>query len=259
MKKRRRRSWLAILVLMQVSATFAVAADKASTEATANPRKLRIVVFGAHPDDPESGTGGLILQLTKAGHEVHVGYAVTYRQGRKYFDRPELEVRHAEAEAACKILGAAPHFFDYSAEQLFVDTATLQRISTWLDEIKPDIVLTHWPLDTHPDHVAIGTIVWRCYRQEGGWSLYYFEVNAGHQTMAFHPTLYLDVEAERDTKKQALFCHTSQNPTIIWDNDHEPMHIRRGKECGVKYAEAFTLVAAKPGCALLPLNLIPAK
>ena len=36
-----------------------------------NPgRKLRVVVFGGHPDDPESGAGGLIASLTRQGHEV---------------------------------------------------------------------------------------------------------------------------------------------------------------------------------------------
>jgi LmbE family N-acetylglucosaminyl deacetylase len=38
----------------------------------AEKKKLRVVVFGAHPDDPESGYGGLI-GVTKAGHEVIVG------------------------------------------------------------------------------------------------------------------------------------------------------------------------------------------
>ena len=36
-----------------------------------NPdKKLRVVVFGGHPDDPESGAGGLIATLTDQGHEV---------------------------------------------------------------------------------------------------------------------------------------------------------------------------------------------
>ena len=33
-------------------------------------RKLHVVVFGGHPDDPESGAGGLIATLTRQGHEV---------------------------------------------------------------------------------------------------------------------------------------------------------------------------------------------
>src|SRR5437868_6698873 len=33
-------------------------------------RRLRVVVFGGHPDDPESGAGGLVALLTRQGHEV---------------------------------------------------------------------------------------------------------------------------------------------------------------------------------------------
>ena len=33
-------------------------------------KKLKVVVFGGHPDDPESGAGGLIATLTRQGHEV---------------------------------------------------------------------------------------------------------------------------------------------------------------------------------------------
>ena len=71
-------------------------------------RKLRVVVFGAHCDDPESAAGGLIALLTRGGHEVICADATSFRGDRKFFDRPEAEVRQAEAIAACKILAPPP-------------------------------------------------------------------------------------------------------------------------------------------------------
>src|SRR5262249_22063673 len=109
-------------------------------------KKLRVVVFGAHPDDPESGCGGLIALLTRAGHEVIVGYLTCYRGDRKIGKEPEAQVRRREASLACQILGAKPHFFDYAHEKLFADLATLEAVSAWLKEVNPDIVVTHWPL-----------------------------------------------------------------------------------------------------------------
>jgi LmbE family N-acetylglucosaminyl deacetylase len=218
-------------------------------------KKLKVVVFGGHPDDPESGAGGLIATLTKQGHEVICAYGTAFRGGRTFFDRPEAEVRREEATAACKVLGAAPNFFPYANEKLQADGPTLKAISAWLDEVKPDIVVTHWPLDTHPNHHAVSSLVWQCYKRKGGWSLYFFEVMTGQQTIAFEPDLYLDLAPVREVKKRALDEHRSQEPEAIWVA-HERMHRRRGAECGVEFAEAYSLVEAKPGCPLLPVTFL---
>lgn len=106
----------------------------------ASPKKLRVVVFGAHCDDPESGAGGLILLLTRAGHEVYCAYATCFRGQRAFFGRPEAEVRREESEEACRRLGAKPKFFPYAHEKLAVDEATVKAVGQWLAEIKPDIV-----------------------------------------------------------------------------------------------------------------------
>src|SRR3954447_23194841 len=99
-------------------------------------RKLRVVVFGGHPDDPESGAGGLIAALTRQGHEVICAYGTAFRGNRRFFGRPEADVRREEATAACKVLGATPKFFPYAQETLVADEPTLKEVSAWLDEVK---------------------------------------------------------------------------------------------------------------------------
>ncbi|NUQ66536.1 MAG: PIG-L family deacetylase [Pirellulales bacterium] len=217
------------------------------------PKRLRVVVFGAHCDDPESGAGGLITLLARGGHEVIVGYATSFRGDRKIGGRPEAEVRRAEAEAACKIMGATPKFFPYAHEKLFADEATVKEVSAWLEDVKPDIVVAHWPLDTHPNHHVVGSLAWQSYRHSEVWNLYFFEVMTDRQSLGFHAELYLDVGPVRETKRQACFCHKSQDPDGWWQV-HEAMHKRRGAECGVEYAEAYTLVEANPGSPLLPVE-----
>ena len=164
-------------------------------------KTLRVVVFGGHPDDPESGAGGLIATLTRQGHEVICAYGTAFRGGRRFFDRPEAEVRREEATAACKVLGATPKFFPYAHESLVADESTLKAVSAWLDEVRPDIVVTHWPLDTHPNHHVVSSLVWRCYQRQGGWNLYFFEVMTDQQTLAFRPELYLDIAPVREVKR----------------------------------------------------------
>src|SRR5262245_15978963 len=93
--------------------------------AGAADRRLRVVVFGAHPDDPESGAGGLIALLTRAGHEVIVAYSTSFRGDRKVGDEPEGVVRQREAVESCGVLGATPKFFPYAHEKLDADEATV--------------------------------------------------------------------------------------------------------------------------------------
>jgi LmbE family N-acetylglucosaminyl deacetylase len=217
--------------------------------------RLRVVVFGGHPDDPESGAGGLIAMLGRQGHEVILAYGTAYRGDRRVLGRPEGEVRREEAAAACKVLGATPKFFPYAHEQLVADEATLRAVSSWLDEVKPDVVVTHWPLDTHPNHHVVSSLVWQCYRRQGGWNLYFFEVMTDQQTLVFDPALFLDIAPVREDKRRALMEHRSQGPEAIWEV-HDRMHRRRGAECGFKFAEAYRLVEAKAGCPLLPVRFL---
>src|SRR5579862_9356121 len=74
-------------------------------------RRLKIVCVGAHPDDPESGCGGTLARYAEAGHSVTVIY-LTRGEGGIAGRTPAdaARVRTAEAEAACRILGARPVF-----------------------------------------------------------------------------------------------------------------------------------------------------
>jgi LmbE family N-acetylglucosaminyl deacetylase len=132
----------------------------------------------------------------------------------------------------------------------------VREVAAWLDEAQPDIIVAHWPLDTHPNHHVVSSLVWQCYKPRGGWNLYFFEVMTDQQTRAFRPELYLDIASVRDFKRRSLMEHRSQNPEEIWVV-HDRMHRCRGAECGVEYAEAYSLVEAKEGCPLLPVTFLP--
>jgi LmbE family N-acetylglucosaminyl deacetylase len=217
-----------------------------------------VAVVGAHPDDPESGCGGLIALLTKQGHEVVVGYLTCYRGDRKVGEEPEARVRKREATAACQILGAKPYFFEYAHEKLCADEATVEAVAAWLREVKPAVVVTHWPLDTHPNHHVTSSLVWQCYLREGRWGLYFFEVLTDRQSLGFRTELYLDIESVRDLKRRALDCHRSQKPGDIWDA-HDAMHRRRGAEAGVQSAEAFVRADGTGERPKLPLPFLGRK
>jgi LmbE family N-acetylglucosaminyl deacetylase len=236
----------------------ALAPCAAAEREPARAAKLRVVVIGAHPDDPESGCGGLIATLTRGGHEVIAAYTTCFRGDRKIDGEPETTVRRREATAACRVLGARAYFFDYAHDKLAADKATLEAVSAWLTRIRPDVVVTHWPLDTHDNHHVTSSLVWQCYLRQKHWSLYFFEVMTDRQTLGFRPELYLDISGVRALKEKALNCHRSQGPGAIWEV-HDAMHRKRGAECGLPYAEAYVQVGAGGGRPVLPVRWVSRK
>jgi LmbE family N-acetylglucosaminyl deacetylase len=202
---------------------------------------LKIVCAGAHPDDPESGCGGTLAKFAKAGNLVTIIYLTRGEAGipGKTHEESAL-VRSREAIAACDILKVKPVF----AGQIDGDTLINNKwVESWrqiLEEEKPDIVFTHWPVDSHKDHQIASLLTIQTWiRAKEKFRLYFFEVCTGEQTMVFKPTDYVDITGEQDQKRKAVYCHVSQDPPGIYACGHASMEDFRGREIGVRAAEAF--------------------
>ena len=118
----------------------------------------------------------------------------------------------------------------------------------------PDIVLAHWPLDTHMDHQVASMLTIRAW-MEGALRtarLYFFEVNSGSQTEGFLPNTYVDISSVVEQKKAALFAHVSQDGQSIWREHHEIIAQWRGREAGVPAAEAFVHLNRDTNLSNLP-------
>jgi LmbE family N-acetylglucosaminyl deacetylase len=203
--------------------------------------KRSIVCVGGHPDDPESGCGGTLSLYAKAGNKVSIVYLTRGESGisGKSPDETAL-IRSHEAEEACAILGAQPHFFGQVNGDAFFNKTAITRMHELLMELKPDILFTHWPVDSHPDHQIASLLSYQSWlKMEKSFQIYYFEVNSGSQTMQFAPTDYIDITDVATQKKNALYQHKSQHPDDIYFKHHFVMQQFRGREIGVKEAEAF--------------------
>lgn len=204
-------------------------------------RRLKILCAGGHPDDPECGAGGTMARYADLGHDCVNLYFTRGEGGIKGKPADEAAaIRSAEAEKACGILKVRARFVGQIDGATEVNAARYEEVRKLLAEEKPDVVLTHWPVDTHRDHRAISTLIFDGWGRTGRkFALYYFEVNLGAQTQHFQPTHYVDVTSTVERKKEACYAHASQNPPSFYDAYHEPMLKHRGMEAGVRAAEAF--------------------
>src|SRR3954468_22552017 len=202
---------------------------------------LHVVAVGGHPDDPETGCGGTLARASAAGHRVTVVYLT---RGERGIEGATLDAaartRTAEAENACRILGAAPVFAGQIDGATEFSGAHAERFATLLGGLSPDIVLTHWPIDTHADHQVASLLAFRAWLALAQrFTLCYFEVNAGEQTRGFAPTDYVDITPVAAIKRRAVLAHVSQGGDVIMRDYHDPMASFRGREIGVSAAEAF--------------------
>lgn len=204
-------------------------------------KKLKIVCVGGHPDDPESGCGGTLALFAAGGNAVTIIYLTRGEAGITGKSHEEAaSTRTKEALEACKILGTKPVFAGQIDGDTFMDNAWVQKIQGLLNDEKPDIVFTHWPIDSHKDHQIASLLTIQCWvRAQTKFDLYFFEVCTGEQTMIFKPTDYVNITDVQEQKRKALYCHVSQDPPGIYQCGHAAMEDFRGRELGVKAAEAF--------------------
>jgi LmbE family N-acetylglucosaminyl deacetylase len=217
--------------------------------------KKKIVCFGGHPDDPESGCGGTLARLVYNGHQVTIIYLTTGEAGIEGKTHSQAaDVRRQEAINACAVLKAKPVFAGQIDGDTIVDNVWLAKIEKLVAEENPDMVFTHWPIDSHKDHQAASLLMIQTWvRSAKKFPLYFFEVCTGVQTMGFRPTDFVDITNTQEQKRKAVYCHLSQDPPGIYGCGHAAMEDFRGRELGVKAAEAFVYMSGMGQGSLIGL------
>ncbi len=225
---------------------LAAISSGAVDERSADPaKKLKIVVCGGHPGDPEYGCGGTIAKLSVLGHEVVLLYLNEGRPAQSGKPGPQPD-RVAEAKRACEILASRPLFAGQIDGDAVVDKAHAKAFRSILEAERPDVVFTHWPIDNHADHRAITMLAldaWNSMKRS--FALYYYEVSNGEDTLQFSPTVYVDISEFEAKKRNACFAHASQAPDKFYALQDQVGRFR-GIERGCKLAEAFVLQIRSP-------------
>lgn len=209
-------------------------------------QRLRVLCVGGHPDDPEAGCGGTLARYAEAGHDVHILYVTKGELGIEGKTPAETgAIRAAEAEEACRALGATPHFLERPSGQLVFSPETLLDLIARFDRLGPDVIFGHWPIDTDYDHGVAALLTTRAYlAKPRRYPLYYYEVETGTQTLAFEPRTYVEIGSVLPRKLAAIRAHRSQNAEErLYERHHEPMERFRAREIGGVAAEAFAELA----------------
>lgn len=229
---------------------------------------MKVLVFGAHPDDAEICCGGTIAKYRKGGHEVSIIHACNGNKG-DYITPPDqlAQIRCREAVMAGNVVGAKVYCLGYGDAEVFYNEETLGVFVDAIRKEQPDVIFTHNPEDYHLDHTAVSKLVVDgtflstvpSYRPQSQAintmpQIYFMETYTG---IRFQPSEYVDISQEMDLKLKMMECHPSQ---LKWVKEHDNLDLLdflqvsgkyRGYQCGTVYAECFrrylTALRAVPG------------
>jgi LmbE family N-acetylglucosaminyl deacetylase len=185
--------------------------------------KLRIICFGAHPDDCEIQAAGTAALWARQGHHV-LFVSVTngdighWREaGGPLALRRKVEVRQAH-----QILGIQGVILDIHDGELLPTVENRRTLVRLIREWKADIVISHRPNDYHPDHRYTGVLV-----QDAAYMVtvpffvpdvtplkknpvFFYSPDRFQKPAPFHPDVVISVDSVMDKKLDALGVMVSQ-------------------------------------------------
>jgi bacillithiol biosynthesis deacetylase BshB1 len=206
-----------------------------------------ILIIGPHPDDQELGMGGTILRLVSQGHRVHL---VDMTNGEPTpLGSPEIRAR--ESAAAAKTLGVSRTLLGLKNREVVHSLESRHRLAALIREHQADWLFVPYPIDAHPDHVAVTRIAEDarfdakltksdipgkpCYPKR---IIYYF---CTHLRLNFPATFCIDVSDQMETKMRAVNCYESQFAGAAASVPEQVRSVAAyfGTRIGTAYAEPF--------------------
>jgi LmbE family N-acetylglucosaminyl deacetylase len=146
------------LVMMSLASLLATGSPQSGVQAQEKP--LRIIAFGAHPDDAELKASGVAALWAAQGHKVKFVAMTNGDVG--HFEQaggPLARRRTAEVAECARILGIESHVMDVHDGELVPSLENRRAVARLIRDWQADIVLGHRPNDYHPDHRYTGVLL----------------------------------------------------------------------------------------------------
>lgn len=186
-------------------------------------KQIRVIVFGAHPDDCDITTGGLAALYVSMGHAVKFVSLTNGDMGHQKIGGGELAARRlAETREVARRLGVSYDVLDNHDGELMPTLENRMMVIRKIREWKADIVIAPRPNDYHPDHRYTGVLV-----QDAAYMvivpnvlssvpplpdnpLFLYVSDRFERPNPFRPDITIDISSVFSRKVDALDAHVSQ-------------------------------------------------
>ncbi len=219
-----------------------------------NTSSQTFLAIGAHCGDMEVTCAAALAKHKKHGAQIVFLHLTLGEGGNPAMSPKEYgKLKHREALAAAKVIGAEALFAPYKDGELPNDEAARRYVADIIRQVKPTHVITHWKNSIHKDHANTYSIVMDAillaslegvvtkHPRHRGIKAIYFTEN-WEDPEGFKPYLYVDVSEELELWKECVTQYQfikggiSAFPYLEY---YEALARVRGAEAGTKYAEAF--------------------
>ncbi len=219
----------------------------------------KILIVAAHPDDEVLGCFGTVSKLIKEGYEAYtliLGEGKTSRLDTRKIEenKEQLEILNDEIKKANDIIGIKKCFvYDFPDNRFdSVDLLDIIKvISKIKEEIKPDIIFTHYENDLNIDHKITYQAVITATRpleNESVKEIYSFEILSSTEwqyPISFSPDVFFDIQDTIELKLNAMQCYKSELCLYPHPRSVEGIELNakyNGMRVGKNYVEAFKSV-----------------
>jgi LmbE family N-acetylglucosaminyl deacetylase len=121
---------------------------------------VRVIMFGAHPDDCEIYAGGTAAMFARMGHKVKFVSLTNGNKGHHLLKPDEILARRKkEMQEVARILHIEYDYIDNDDGELMPTVENRKKVIRMICDWKADIVVTHRSNDYHPDHRNTSIIV----------------------------------------------------------------------------------------------------
>ena len=219
----------------------------------------KILIVAAHPDDEVLGCFGTVAKLIQQGYEAYtliLGEGKTSRDhiGSVENKKKELDLLNHEIEKANKIIGIKKCFVYNFPDNRFdsIDLLEIVKvISKVKDEIKPEIIFTHYENDLNIDHTITYKAVLTATRpmqDESVKELYSFEILSSTEwnyPNSFHADFFVDIQETINLKIDAMRQYNSELRDFPHPRSLDGIKLNakyHGMRLGKEYIEAFKTI-----------------
>jgi LmbE family N-acetylglucosaminyl deacetylase len=139
----------AILFLLAAGLTAVLTAPSLRAQVQSQP--VRVIAFGAHPDDCDLGAGGIAAKYAALGDKVKFVSLTNGDAGHQSQHGEELaERRRAEAQEAGRRIGIEYEVLDNHDGKLLPTLDVREQVIREIRQWKADVVIAPRPNDYHP-------------------------------------------------------------------------------------------------------------